>query len=198
MKVIGINASARAGGNTAILIKRVLDELEREGIETELVELAGRPVAPCRACWACGGKGSCVHAHDAFCEVFEQVKEADGIVLGSPTYAANVSATMQAFLERAAVVADMNPGILRYKVGAAVSAARRGGSLHAIDAMNHFFLNHEMFVPGSTYWNMGYGQLPGDVQSDEEGLANEANLGKNMAFLLKAVEAAQRDLQGQA
>ena len=98
---------------------------------------------------------------------------------------------MQAFLERAAVVADMNPGLLTHKAGAAVAAARRGGALNAIDTMNHFFLNHEMFVAGSTYWNMVYGQLPGDVNQDAEGLANMKNLGQNLVFLLKLLEKAK-------
>ncbi len=115
------------------------------------------------------------------------MKAADGILLGSPVYSANISSRMQAVLERAAVVCDMNPGLMRHKVGAAVAAARRGGSMQAIDAMNHFFLNHEMFVAGSTYWNMAYGQIPGDILKDEEGIANMRNLGENMAFLLKTL-----------
>ena len=115
------------------------------------------------------------------------MKAADGILLGSPVYSANISANMQALLERAAVVGDMNPGLFTHKVGAAVVAARRGGALNAVDTMNHFFLNHEMLVVGSTYWNMAYGQMPGDVEKDTEGLANMENLGKNMAWLLKGL-----------
>lgn len=110
-------------------------------------------------------------------------------MLGSPVYSANVSANMQAFLERAAVVADQSPGLLKNKVGAAVAAVRRGGALEAVDTMNHFFLNHEMFVAGSTYWNMVYGQMPGDVRQDQEGLGNMENLGRNMAYLLKKLNA---------
>lgn len=186
MKVIGISGSARKDGNTVILMSKVLEELNKEGIETELIQFAGQIVEPCKACWACGGQKNCVHGKDPFREVFEKLKEADGILLGSPVYSANVPANMQAFLERAAVVCDMNPGLLTHKVGAAVAAARRGGALQAIDTMNHFFLNHEMFVAGSTYWNMAYGQMPGDVEKDQEGLDNMKNLGHNMAFLLKA------------
>ncbi len=184
MKVLGINASARKDGNTAILIQTVFEELHKAGIETELVQFAGTVVEPCKACWACGGKGNCVHKKDMFHETYEKMLSADGVILGSPVYAANVSANMQAFQERAAVVGDMNPGQMKHKVGAAVVAARRGGAIAAVDAMNHFFLNHEMFVVGSTYWNMAYGQMPGDVLKDEEGLANMKNLGENMAFLL--------------
>lgn len=184
MKVIGINGSARKDGNTTILINKVFEELRKEGIETELIQFAGQVIEPCKACWACGGQKNCVHKKDMFCEVFEKMEKADGILLGSPVYSANVSANMQAFLERAAVVCDMNPGLLIHKAGAAVVAARRGGALQAIDTMNHFFLNHEMFVVGSTYWNMAYGQMPGDVEKDQEGLDNMKNLGQNMAYLL--------------
>lgn len=185
MKVLAINSSARKDGNTAMLLGRVLEELRKEGIETELIQLAGQMIEPCKACWACGGQGNCVHRKDSFREIFDKMKAADGILLGSPVYSANISANMQALLERAAVVGDMNPGLFTHKVGAAVVAARRGGALNAVDAMNHFFLNHEMFVVGSTYWNMAYGQIPGDVEKDTEGLANMENLGKNMAWLLK-------------
>ena len=187
MKVLAINSSARKDGNTAILLGRVLKELRKEGIETELIQLAGQIIEPCKACWACGDQGNCVHRKDSFREIFDKMKEADGILLGSPVYSANISANMQALLERAAVVGDMNPGLLTHKAGAAVTAVRRGGALNAVDAMNHFFLNHEMIVVGSTYWNMAYGQLPGDVEKDAEGLSNMANLGKNMAWLLKAL-----------
>ena len=187
MKVLAINSSARKDGNTAILLERVLKELRKEGIATELIQLAGQIIEPCKACWACGGQGNCVHRKDSFREIFGKMKAADGILLGSPVYSANISANMQALLERAAVVSDMNPGLLTHKVGAAVTAVRRGGALNAVDAMNDFFLNHEMIVVGSTYWNMAYGQLPGDVEKDAEGLANMENLGKNMAWLLKAL-----------
>lgn len=191
MKVLAINGSARKDGNTAILINTVLKELNIAGIETEMIQLAGNVIEPCKACWACGGQGNCVHRKDSFREIFEKMKEADGILLGSPVYSANVSANMQALLERAAVVADMNQGLFTHKVGAAVAAVRRGGAMQAVDTMNHFFLNHEMIVVGSTYWNMGYGQMPGDVCNDEEGLANMRNLGQNMSYLLNALKSCE-------
>ena len=191
MKVLAINSSARKDGNTAILINTVLEELNKAGIETEMIQLAGNVIEPCKACWACGGQGNCVHRKDSFREVFEKMKEADGILLGSPVYSANVSANMQALLERAAVVADMNPGLFTHKGGAAVAAVRRGGAMQAVDTMNHFFLNHEMIVVGSTYWNMGYGQMPGDVQKDEEGLANMRNLGQYMSYLLNTLKSCE-------
>ncbi len=188
MKVIGISGSARKDGNTSILINTIFEELHRENIETELVQLAGTVINPCKACWGCSGKGNCVHRNDIFSEVFEKILNADGIVLGSPVYSANVSANMQAFIERASVVADCNPEILKYKIGAAVAVARRVGALTAMDSMNHLFLNHGMFVVGSNYWNIAYGRLPGDVLQDEEGMNTMRNLGRNMAFLLKTVK----------
>ncbi|BFL47991.1 flavodoxin family protein [Lactonifactor longoviformis] len=188
MKVLGINSSARRNGNTAILIEKVFDVLNNAGIDTELVQLAGKVIEPCKACFSCGGLGNCVHQKDCFGEILDKMKDADGILLGSPVYSANISANMQALLERAAVVGDMNPGLFTHKVGAAVAAARRGGALQAIDAINHFFLNHEMFVAGSTYWNIGYGQMPEDVRKDLEALANMENLGQNMTYLLKALK----------
>lgn len=189
MKVIAINASARKDGNTAILIHTVLEELNKEGIETEVVCLSGKIIEPCKACWACGGNSNCVHQKDVFREVFEKMVRSDGILLASPVYTANISANMQALLERAAVVSDMNrdAALFRHKVGAAVTAARRGGALNTLDAMNHFFLLQNMFIAGSSYWPMAYGQMPGDVQKDEEGLHTMKTLGQNMAYLLKVM-----------
>ena len=188
MKVLAINSSARKDGNTAILIDHVFQELNKAGIETELVQLAGQIIEPCKACWACQGMKNCVHKKDTFCNTFEKMVEADGILLGSPVYSANVSGNMKAFLGRAAVVCDMKPGLINHRAGAAVTAARRGGALQAVDSMNHFFLNHEMYVVGSVYWNMAYGRLPGDVLKDQEGLDNMRNLGRNMAYLMKVLQ----------
>ncbi len=188
MKVFAINGSARKNGNTAILIGRILEKLHAAGLQTEAVQLAGNAIQPCQACFACGGKENCVHKQDDFQTVFEKMKAADGILLGSPVYSANISANMQAFLERAAVVCDMNPGLLKHKVGACLVTARRGGALNAVDAMSHFFLNHEMFVVGSTYWNIAYGQMPDDVLNDEEGLSTMDSLAENMIWLLEKIK----------
>jgi multimeric flavodoxin WrbA len=189
MKVLAINSSARKDGNTALLINTVFEELKKEGIETEMVQLAGKVIEPCKACWACGGRKNCVHKKDLFQEIYEKMTQADGILLGSPVYTANISANMQAFLERASVVADMNreENLLRHKVGAAVTAARRGGALSALDAMNHFFMLQNMFIVGSSYWPMAYGRMPGEVKEDQEGIETMKNLGQNMAYLLKAL-----------
>ncbi len=189
MKVLAINGSARKDGNTALLINMVFEELHGEGIETEMVQLSGQVIEPCKACWACGGKGTCVHKKDLFQEIYEKMIQADGILLGSPVYTANISANMQAFVERASVVGDMNrsENLLRHKVGAAVTAARRGGALNALDAMTHFFMLQDMFIVGSSYWPMAYGRMPGEVKEDQEGMETMKNLGQNMAYLLKAL-----------
>ena len=127
MKVLAVNGSARKDGNTALLIHTVFEELNKEGIETEMIQLSGKVIEPCKACWACGGKRNCVHKKDLFQEIFEKMT-----LLGFPVYTANISANMQALLERASVVTDMNrsDNLLQRKVGAAVTAARRGGALN--------------------------------------------------------------------
>ncbi|MCH1952319.1 flavodoxin family protein [Enterocloster sp. OA13] len=185
MKVLGISGSARKNGNTAIIMNIVLSEVKQAGIETELIQLGNDIIAPCRGCFSCKGKKNCIFQKDKFCGYFEKMVEADGILLGSPVYSADVSANMKAYLERAGVIVATNPGLLKYKVGAAVSAVRRGGGLAAVDTMNHFFLNKEVVLAGSTYWNMVYGKDVGDVQSDMEGIENMKNLGQNMAWLIK-------------
>ena len=193
MKVLGINGSARADGNTAIIMNLVFDELRQCGIQTKLVQLADHVIELCRGCFACQGKGNCVFHNDPFAEIFAKAVQADGILLGSPVYSADVSANMKAFLERGGVVASANPGLLRHKVGASVAAVRRGGGMTAVDTMNHFMLNKEMFVVGATYWNMVYGKDIGDVLRDDEGVKNMRNLGQNMAWLMKQLEKNRED-----
>lgn len=185
MKVLGINGSARKDSHTTRLIKYIFEELNKEGIETKLITLYGKKINPCHACWACQGRKNCVYQDD-FHDVFNQMMEADGMILVSPVYMANISSSMQALLERAAVVLDVNKENLsmKYKVGASIVSLRRGGGLNAVDAMNHFFLNHEMIVVGSTYWNMVYSQLSREAEMDLEGIEN---IGQNMACILKKI-----------
>lgn len=184
MKVLAINGSSRKEGNTTDMLNLVLTEIEKEGHETEIFQLAGHTVNPCKACFACAGKGNCVFDNDVFQQLYTRMTEADAIVLGSSTYSADVSSTLKAVIERASVVSDTNPGMFRHKVAGAVAVARRAGAMNTIDTMNHFFLNKEMFVVGSTYWNIAYGRLPGEALKDEEAVANMKNLGQNMAWLL--------------
>ncbi len=163
------------------MLDTVLQLLRLQGFETEVMHLADK--TSCTACFACKDAGQCILTDD--CNgVFEAVCSADGFVLGSPVYSADVSSKMKAFLERGGVLVAMHPGMLKYKVGAAVASVRRAGGMHAVDTMNHFLLNKEVIVPGSTYWNVGYGNAVGDVASDAEGMRNMQNLGENMAWTL--------------
>jgi multimeric flavodoxin WrbA len=187
MKVIAFNGSARKGGNTAILLRHVLDELEKEGIETELVEMSGSKIHGCLACRQCSARKDrrCSQTNDDGNVFIEKMASADGILLGSPTYVTDVSPEIKALIDRACLVGRANGGMFRRKVGAAVVAVRRAGATHAFDTLNHFFLISEMIVPGSSYWNIAIGREIGDVEKDEEGLETMKVLGENMAWLVK-------------
>lgn len=187
MKALAVSGSPRTNGNTAILLRMVLEELEARGIETELVQLAGRRLAGCIACYRCysAKNGLCAVTDDSFNEIFEKMKAADAILLGSPTYVADVSPEIKALIDRGTIVARGNGGLLNRKVGAAVVAVRRAGSIHAFDSINHFFTINEMIIPGSSYWNLGIGREKGEVREDEEGVRTMRTLGENMAWLLE-------------
>ena len=190
MKVLAINGSARKDGNTAILVGKVFEELNKEGIETELVQLAGQKVRGCTACFKCFENQDrlCAVKNDFINECIAKMDEADGIVLASPVYFTDVSAEMKALIDRAGMTAIANGRMFARKVGAAVVAVRRGGAVHAFDTINHFFFIEQMIVPGSIYWNFGIGREVGEVESDEEGLRNMSDLGVNMAWLLKKLK----------
>lgn len=193
MKVLGINGSPRKAGNTTILINTIFEELENNGIQTELICLADLKIEPCKlcvgkSCMACREKQSCVFTNDDFGMLAEKVSEADGLIFGSPTYGANITNEMNTFLGRLGLVSIWNPQLLRHKPGAAITAVRRGGSMPVVDTLNHFMLYREMFIVGSTYWNMVYGGDIGAVEKDEEGMANMRNIGQNMAWFLKKVQ----------
>jgi multimeric flavodoxin WrbA len=189
MKVIAFNGSVRKEGNTAILLNLVLDELKAEGIETELYSLAGKPIQGCIACFKCFEKKNrrCNVEKDIINECIQKMDEADGILLGSPTYFADVSAGMKALIERCGMVGGANNKMYRRKVGASVVAVRRAGAIHVFNSLNYFFTINEMIIPGSTYWNIGIGRQPGEVNSDAEGVQTMKNLGKNMAWLMKKI-----------
>lgn len=187
MKVVAFNGSARKDGNTAILINNVLQELEKEGIGTELIQLAGEKIRGCVACMKCWEKKDqrCSVTNDVLNSCIEKMIEANGIILGSPTYFANISTEMKALIDRAGMTSIANDRMFKFKVGAAVVAVRRAGSIHAFNSINHFFFIGQMIVPGSIYWNMGIGMDKGDVEKDEEGIQTMKVLGENMAWLLK-------------
>jgi multimeric flavodoxin WrbA len=185
--VIAINGSARKDGNTAILIRRMLAELENEGIETELVQLAGRKVRGCTACMKCfeNKDRRCVLDDNIVNDCIEKMAGADGIILGSPVYFTDVTAEMKALVDRAGFVSMANDGLFRRKVGSAAVAQRRTGAIHSLDTLLHFLLISDMLVAG---WPaIGVGRDVGDVDTDDEGIARAKNAGRNMAWLLKAV-----------
>lgn len=191
MKVVAFNGSARKDGNTAILIRYVLEILEKEGIETELIQLSGEQIHGCMACGTCRKvkNKECKIVNDNVNLYIQKMAEADGIILGSPTYFSMMSPEMKALIDRAGFVARSNNNMFKQKVGAAVVAVRRAGGIPTFDAINHFFLINQMIVPGSSYWNVGIGLDKGDVEKDKEGITTMVDLGTNMAWLLKRINA---------
>jgi multimeric flavodoxin WrbA len=189
MKAVAINGSPRKGGNTEILLKQVLAPLAAAGWATEFIQLGGTDIRGCRACYHCfDTKNSrCGQKDEFFNPCLEKMFAADAIILGSPTYFTDVTAEMKALLDRAGLVALANGGLFRGKIGAAVVAVRRGGGTHAFDTINHMLLMSGAIVPGSTYWNLGFGLEKGDVAKDEEAARNMADLGHTIAWLGQAI-----------
>lgn len=187
MNVVAFNGSARRKGNTAFLLQTVAEALEKENIQTETIDLAGKAIQGCIACMKCHRNKDrrCSVNTDFLNECIAKMEAADGILLGSPTYFADVSTEMKALIDRAGMVAKANDDMFRRKVGAAVVAVRRAGAIHAFDSMNHFFLIGQMIVPGASYWNIGIGLDRGDVASDSEGIQTMQTLGRNMAWLMQ-------------
>lgn len=188
MMVLAFNGSARKDGNTAILMNLALDELKREGMETEMIQLAGQKISGCIACYQCmkNKDGRCAVHTDRVNEYIEKMKQAEGILLGSPTYIADITTSMKALLERSTIVCKANGGnMFHRKVGAGIVAVRRAGAIHAFSSLNLFFLINQMIVVGSSYWNIGIGRNVGEVNNDNEGLQTMKTLGQNMAWTLK-------------
>ncbi|MGA2265253.1 MAG: flavodoxin family protein [Phycisphaerae bacterium] len=189
MKVIAFNGSPRKDGNTFLLINHVFAALRNDGIDTEVYQLGGAPIHGCRACYRCfeAKNRRCAFDDDVANECIDRMARADGVILASPTYVSDVTPEIKALIDRACLVGKGNGGMFGRKVGAAIVAVRRGGSIHAFDTMNHFFLISQMIIPGSAYWNMGVGHKKGEVEKDEEGIRTMKILGENMAWLLKRV-----------
>jgi multimeric flavodoxin WrbA len=192
MKVVAISSSPRRDGNTAILLSHVLAELDAAGVETELVQLAGKSLSGCTGCLKCATALD-NHCHgvkdDGVNECIDKMLAADGILLGTPVFFGDANATMRALIERTGYATRKNGNPLARKVGAAVIAVRRGGAMHAFDSVNHFFQIAAMVVVGSSYWNFGIGGEAGAVNSDAEGLQTMHNLGINMAWVLGKLNA---------
>jgi multimeric flavodoxin WrbA len=188
MKVVAFNGSARKDGNTAILINYMLKELEKEGISTELVQLAGKKIRGCTACMKCfeNRDGRCVFDDDIVNDCIAKMTDADGIILGSPVYFADVTAQMKALIDRAGFVSMANNGLFQRKIGSAAIAVRRAGAVHTMDSLLHFLLISGMVVPGLPA--IGIGRDIGDVTKDEEGISWAKNAARNMAWLLTMME----------
>ena len=191
MNVVAFCGSARKNGNTKMLLETVLEPLGEAGAETELVELSGSNLKGCKACFVCIKKkdGSCVVKDDMLNECVEKMTRAEAIILGSPTYFADVSTEMKALIDRSGMVGRANGDLYKRKLGAAVVAVRRAGSIHAFDTMNHFFQISQMIIVGSSYWNIGIGREKGEVASDAEGMKTMWQLGENMSWLLQKISA---------
>jgi multimeric flavodoxin WrbA len=188
MRVVAFNGSPRKDGNTAALIREVQKELELQGIKTDTIHLKG-PIQGCIACFKCYEKknGKCALEKDIINDCIEKMAKADGIILGSPTYFADLTPELKALIDRAGFVSKANGDMFKHKAGAAVVAVRRAGAIHVFDSINHFFLISQMVIPGSSYWNIGMGLDEKDVEKDPEGMETMRTLGRNMAWLLKKI-----------
>ena len=191
MKVIAFNGSPRKEGNTYQSLQAVIGELQKEGIETEVIQLGGKSIHGCTACYKCFNNKDkeCSIKDDEVNDYIKKMIEADGIIIGSPVYFSNVTSEVKAFIDRTGLVARANDNLFKRKAGAGVVAVRRAGATFAFSAINFFFFIQEMIVPGSIYWNLAIGREPGEVQEDQEGMMTFKTLGQNMSWLLKKIKA---------
>lgn len=189
MKVVGFNGSARKNGNTEAALMTVFAELEKAGIETEMIHVGKEKVRGCLACMACAKmqNETCIIKDDPVNDWIQKIKDADGIVLGSPVYFSGIAGTMKSFLDRAFFVATVNDSLFRHKVGASVAAVRRSGGLPTVNGLNHYINYAEMIMPGSNYWNVAHGLAPGEMEQDAEGKQIMEVLGRNMAWIMKTM-----------
>ena len=183
MKVLLINGSPKANGNTAIALSEMAKVFEQEGIEAETIHVGNRDIRGCVACGQCRKAGKCVF-DDAVNEVAPKFEAADGIVVGSPVYYASANGTLVSFMDR---LFHSTPFDKTMKVGAAVAVCRRGGSSAAFDRLNKYFTISGMPVASSYYWNSVHGMKPGEAEGDAEGLRTMRMLARNMAFLMKSI-----------
>ena len=190
MKVVAFNGSPNKNGNTYEAIKAVAIELKKENIEVEIIHVGNKVIRGCLACGGCSRNmdEKCVIKNDEVNEWIQKMKQADGIILGSPVHYAAIAGTMKSFLDRAFLVTSVNGGMLRHKVGASVVAVRRAGGVPVFDQLNNYINYSEMVMPTSNYWNVIYGNEPGEATKDEEGMQIMSILGKNMSWLMKLVD----------
>ncbi|ACH37332.1 MULTISPECIES: flavodoxin family protein [Citrifermentans] len=190
MKMVAFNGSPNREGNTYHAIKLVAAELEKEGIETEIVHVGNKTIRGCIACMQCAKHQNeqCALKDDEVNEWVQKMKSADAIILGSPVHYAGIGGTLKSFLDRAFFVGGVNGGLFRHKVAASVVAVRRSGGVTTTDQLNHFINYSEMLVATSNYWNVIHGRAPGEVLQDGEGMQIMRVLGKNMAWMMKLVQ----------
>jgi multimeric flavodoxin WrbA len=184
MKAIGIVGSPRKNGNTEIITKHALKAIAEDGIETELITLAGRNIQPCNACMSCAKEESCPLTDDVF-PIYQKMKMADAIIISSPVYYGSATALVKALMERTAHISRSRGRIWAGKVGGALVVARRAGKNFTFAQLTYWFQILGFFIPGSTYWNVATAWEKGEVEKDEEGLKTAWNFGKNVAFLVK-------------
>jgi len=187
MKVIAVVGSPRKNGNTEILASHTLKAVSEEGLDTELVLLAGLDIKPCNACMSCAKEEQCSIKDDLF-PVYLKMKEADGIILSSPVYYGSATALIKALMERTGYISHHNGEPFKGKVGGPLAVARRAGHNFTIAQLTLWFQILGFVVPGSTYWNMAIGREKGEVRTDEEGMNTAWNFGKNIAWLLKGLK----------
>lgn len=188
MKVLLINGSPRERGNTFRALSEVAQVLNAEGVETEIVNIGKKPVPGCIACGMCGRTGKCTFNDEPYFRVMRAVKDGiDGLVVGSPVYYGGPNGSLCALLDR--VFYSLNPA-LQYRPAASVVVCRRGGASAAFDRLNKYFTICNMPVVSSQYWNMAYGQTPGQAEQDEEGMQTMRTLGRNMAWLIRRLNIA--------
>lgn len=183
MKVLMLNGSPKANGNTALALREIASVLKKEGVEVEIVQVGHLAVRGCVACLSCRKTGKCVF-DDVVNELAEKLKEADGMVVGSPVYYAAANSTLTAVLDRLFYSSSFDK---RMKVGASVAVARRGGTTATFDQLNKYFAICGMPIASSQYWNIAHGTAPGDVKEDGEGMQTMRTLGANMVFLMKSI-----------
>lgn len=190
MKVVAINGSPHKKGNTYHALMGVGKELMENDIDFEIIHIGNKAVRGCMACGGCSRNKDekCVITTDSLNEWVQKMKDADGIILGSPVYYAGIPGTMKSFLDRAFYVSGSNGNLFRHKVGAAVVAVRRTGGSSTFDSLNHYLNYSEMILATSNYWNITHGLSSGEVLQDTEGVQIMEVLGRNMAWILKMRE----------
>ena len=188
MKAIGIVGSPRKGGNTEILTRHTLQAIEEEGLDTELIRLAGLSIQPCNACMVCQDEETCPIKDDLF-PIYTKMKEAEAIILASPVYFGSATALLKALMERTGYLSRPRKEVFQGKVGGPLVVARRAGQNFTFAQIMYWFHILGFFMPGSTYWNIAFGRNKGEVEQDEEGLTTAWNFGKNIALLVKKLKA---------